>query len=499
MIFNKTTYPRSYKKYSYQVSNFLQGISSGEYDSGIVPINTAISSYNFDFSGGNLKSGNGFYEALLELFADDCKENVKNQLKGIGSIIKIFVYKNYNNTSEKRDDKLILLSSDLNLFILNLKGENTSLDRIRNITFTSVPSAISYRLNGEDVLIFTSETDNMVVYDGFNLPYEVLDAPKISSMDIHYERLFVTTINEKSKVLFSDDLDPTLWSIDLSEAGFIEMVDERGALNKVISFNDYLYIFRDYGISRLTAFGDQEGFSVSHLFVSSAKIFAGSVTVCGDRILFLANDGLYSFDGFNATKILTNISNSFSKDNANCVGAFFEGKYFLGLSVKFDDVDFDEAGFKNNCLLEYDIKTKNYKITRGVDIIHIESVMVGGYEKLYLCLRSNINENYSVCSIDKTGEYLGLKLKKVWKTDFYGFSKKQKNKCIRSVSLYLQGDPASLTVESDTGYNKTIELVSGANTYNFYVFGSKFKFTFISHGNTMINSPEITILIGGTN
>ena len=71
-----------------------------------------------------------------------------------------------------------------------------------------------------------------------------------TSMDIHYERLFVTTTNEKSKVLFSDDLDPTLWSIDLSEAGFIEMVDERGALNRVISFNDYLYIFRDYLAAR---------------------------------------------------------------------------------------------------------------------------------------------------------------------------------------------------------------------------------------------------------
>ena len=500
MIFNKTTYPSSYGKYTYSVSNFLNGLSVDEYDSGLLPINTAVSSYNFDFSGGNLKSGIGFYESLLELFSVGLRDTVKAQIMSIGSIIKLFVYRNYNNINESREDKLLLLSSDLCLFILNIKGENTNLERVRNITFTSVPSAISYRLNGKDVLIFTSETDNMVVYDGVNLPYEVLDAPKISSMDLHYERLFVTTINEKSQVLFSDDLDPTLWSIDLSEAGFIEMVDERGALNKVISFNDYLYIFRDYGISRLTAFGDQEGFSVSHLFVSSAKIYPGSIAVCGDRILFLASNGLYSFDGYSATKILPNISQAFSTNNNACTSAFFEGKYYLAFNVKFDeDLDFNESGFINNCLLEYDIKTKNYKLSRGVDIIHIESVMVGGYEKLYLCMREKQSENYKVCSINDSGSYLSTSLKKVWKTGFYGFNKKQKNKCVRSVSLYLTGDPAFLTIESDTGYTKKVELLSGANTYNFYVFGSKFRFIFESNGNSMINSPELMIVVGGTN
>jgi len=500
MIYNKTNYPRSYGKYTYSVSNFLSGVSVGEYDSGLVPVKTAVESYNFDFSGGNLKSGNGFHEALLELFCNDSKEKIKSELSSIGSIIKIFVYRNYNNLSEEREDKLILLSADLSLFILNLKGENTSLERIRNIVFTSIPSAISYRLNGEDVLIFTSETDNMVVYDGVNLPYEVLDAPKISSMDIHYERLFVTTINEKSQVLFSDDLDPTLWSIDLSEAGFIEMVDERGALNKVISFNDYLYIFRDYGISRLTAFGDQEGFSVSHLFVSSAKIYPGSVAVCGDRILFLASNGLYSFDGYTATKILSNISSAFSKENNSSVGAFFEGKYYLALNAKFDDdIDFNETNFINNCLIEYDIKSKDYKITRGVDIAYIQPVMCGGYEKLYLCARNNDLSNYQVVTIDDSGIFLNKSLKKVWKSDFYNFNKKQKSKCLRSVSVYVDGDGGYLTVESDTGCKKTIKLDAGANTYNFFVFGAKFRFIFEATGDTVIQAPELTICIGGTN
>ena len=111
----------------------------------------------------------------------------------------------------------------------------------------------------------------MVVWDGVSDPYEVLDAPKISSMALHYERLFATVDGEKNSVWFSDDLDPTNWSMSLDEAGFIELIDERGALLKVVSFLDYIYIFREYGISRLTAYGDQTSFSVSNLFVSSRQ------------------------------------------------------------------------------------------------------------------------------------------------------------------------------------------------------------------------------------
>ena len=499
MIYNKTTYPKSYSKYSYTISNFLNGISVGEFDSGLLPVTTAVSSYNYDFSGGSLKTGVGFYESLLELFTKESRETIKSQISAIGSIIKTFVYRNYNNVKDEREDKLLLLSKDLSLFILNIKGENTSLERVRNILFTSVPEAISYRLNGEDVLILSSKTDNMVIYDGVNLPYEVLDAPRISSMDIHYERLFVTTTHEKSKVLFSDDLDPTLWSIDLDEAGFIEMVDERGALNRVISFNDYLYIFRDYGISRLTAFGSQEGFSVSHLFVSSSKIYPNSIAVCGDRIIFLASNGLYSFDGFTTTKILSNLSNSFMLSNGASIGAFYEGKYYLACNLKFDDdKDFDETEFVNNALIIYDIKTKKYTITRGVDIVDIQPVNVGGYEKLYLCAR-NDNTNYKVVSINNSGDFLSKPLKKVWKTDFYGFGKKQKNKCVRSVAVYLNGGSSELSVKSDTGQEKIIKLEHGANEYNFYVFGSKFSFTFTSfNSGGAILHPEVTICVGGT-
>jgi len=493
----KTPFP-STSKMSYRVSNFLEGLSTW-LDSGLVPLSSAVCSYNFDFSGGSLKSGIGFKDGLLSFFDESFQAEAKTAIDGIGSIIKIFVYRAFNKDQGERSDKLLLLSSNLSLFILDLEGGNTKITRVRDIIFSSIPDAISYRLDGEDVLIFVSETDNMVVYNGKDMPYEVLDAPRITSADIHFERLFVTTVGEKSQVLFSDDLDPTNWSIDLSEAGFIEMVDERGALNRVISFADYLYIFRDYGISRLTAFGDQEGFSVSHLFVSSAKIFPETVAVCGDHIMFLASNGIYAFDGYSATKVLPELSGMYKSNNDLAHGAYFKGKYYVSLNMAFDERDeFDETGFLNNCLFEYDIKLKKYRISRGVDIAHICPICVGGSEKLLLCARTAQSDKYHVVELDESSSFLGEPLTKVWKTDFYGFGKKHKNKCMRSISVETLGDVV-INIFSDRGESQSIVATHGANTYNVMLFGSKFAFEFVGKSaDAKVLSPELLIMIGGT-
>lgn len=57
-------------------------------------------------------------------------------------------------------------------------------------------------------------------------------------MTMHYERLFATTSTDKYTLYFSDDLDPTNWNENITEGGFIQMLDERGELLKVISFWD---------------------------------------------------------------------------------------------------------------------------------------------------------------------------------------------------------------------------------------------------------------------
>lgn len=225
--------------------------------------------------------------------------------------------------------------------------------------FEETPEALNYRLNGEDVMIFCSGKDKMRVYNGVDTPTVIDDAPALSSICVHGERLFATSPDTLNTLWFSDDLDPTNWNISLDEAGFVEMADENGALLKVLSFFNYVYVFRSYGITRFYATGEQSRFSLMHLFVSSDRIIGDTVCVCGDRILFLTQRGLFDFDGSGTVKILDRLSGLFEgEDNSQARAAYFGGKYFLACRLNFNDgrrVMCEKGDYVNNALVEVDL------------------------------------------------------------------------------------------------------------------------------------------------
>lgn len=436
----KVSYPQE-TTLTLSLPSFENGLNT-YLDENLTNMQYAINLENFSFSDGALKNGIGF-ESFLDAICDsETLTTLKNSLSAIGSIVRVFHFYKYSQETNSREDKLILVNSSYSLYYINLFGE-IGLNSLKNISFTSLPVAVRYRLNGEDVIILSSETDNMVVWDGVSDPYEVLDAPKISSMALHYERLFATVDGEKNSVWFSDDLDPTNWSMSLDEAGFIELIDERGALLKVVSFLDYIYIFREYGISRLTAYGDQASFSVSNLFVSSGKIYANSVCVCGDKILFLARDGLYRFDGVDTTKILSSLDNNLiNVDNQNASACYFNGSYYLACKFKFmKDEDDCENQNLSNALLEIDVVSGKLKnITHGVNISYITTISIESVSGV-IALAKQLTENaFSLTILSKSASFLQNKLKKVWQSPTTCLNNTGNKKTLKKIYLETKGD-----------------------------------------------------------
>lgn len=95
----------------------------------------------------------------------------------------------------------------------------------------------------------------MMVWPPERDAYVVEGAPKVVSMCLHYERLFAIVEGERVQLRFSDDLNPTNWTTSATEGGYIELLDERGPMNKVLSFGDYLYVFAtlEFRVSQLLA------------------------------------------------------------------------------------------------------------------------------------------------------------------------------------------------------------------------------------------------------
>lgn len=466
----KTKFPTK-RKSNLEFSSFEKGISL-KYDKNLTNLDYALSIENFSFETGALTDGIGFENLFSHIAKDTDASTLSSDLQSIGSVEKVIYFYKFNNQTQTRDDKLIFISSGLEIFYVGLFDQTKKLSKLRNISFTSSPVALRYRLNGEDIIIFSSETDNMVVWDGTNAPYEVLNSPNISSMAVHFERLFATVDGEKNSIWFSDELDPTEWSISLDEAGFIEMVDERGALQKVISFNDYVYIFREFGITRLSAFGDQTQFSCSNLYVSSGKIFPNSVCVCGDKIIFLSTDGLYKFDGVDTVKILENIDRGFlGIDNSKSIACFSESSYFLACNFQ------ESSGEFLNTILEIDTDSYRLKnIFSGFDIKFITSINSSALNGVVAVVKEKSKNAFSVGFMVKNGTFFGKNTKKTWKSQTSNIGETYLQKILRSISIETS-TPLKFKVKADGKIHEfDFSISAKLNRKNCLISANEFEF-----------------------
>ncbi len=346
------------------VGNFKSGINTST-DQSVMPLNVAADCYNFDFTSGALKGTDGFTATTQS--ADSVWTA---NLNGEQYLMYCFKGEIYYKKGAEAPSKL------------------------SGIKLTGVPKAIGYRLYGEDVVLICSPTDNMVVWNGTDDAYYVNSSPLITSMALHYERMFVTTSDEPDTLWFSDDLDPTNWNTEMSEGGFIELADDRGKLIRAVEFLNYVYIFRERGISRLTAYANQSEFLVSHLFVTGGRIYPESIALCGDRVIFASSDGIFEFDGLNTRRILTNLDGALKPDES-CVAAYHDGKYYLALKAQFTSDDGFATEYVNNALLVYG--DSGYTLMRGYDITALHS----GGSVLYAVIGGKINELKGKCELNK--------------------------------------------------------------------------------------------------
>lgn len=419
-----------------EFADFSGGLNLTKDESNL-PVRFAANTYNFDCGDGALKDGLGV--RVLEAGDIGMAAGVINYPDVRAK--KLHHYRRYDFVNGVRDDRIIMYASDGMLYQLKLDGADGTFDVIEGAYFETEPVFVNYRLNGLDVVIASSSKDVMWVFDGAAEPYRVESAPHISSMAIHYERLFASAGNEGNSLWFSDDLDPTVWDINLESAGFIEMADERGALLKVISFLDYLYVFREFGISRVSAYYDQTQFSVSQLFTAAGRISPESVVLCGDRIIFLASDGVYAFDGLSATRIMPELKSALV-DRGKASACYYEGCYYLACYMDYKDgvevMCERQDGFVNNTIIKYDIKGKSVQVTRGLDIMSFAAVKTGFGEILTAALKSGGTGRVYI--VDRSGAMDGEALPKVWTSPYSDLGRADSVKTVTAMYVRSKQD-----------------------------------------------------------
>ena len=185
---------------------------------------------------------------------------------------------------------------------------------------------------GEAGVYFYTETDGMV---------ECGPTKAVAAACVCKDRVFCA--EEPFAIRYSAPLQPTDFSESIEDGGRIVLPSVSGKIVALVTFQGAVYVFYEYGISKLETAGGAREFKLEKLGYGGGKIFGDSVGVCsvgGEKAFFLASDGAYVFDGENAERICENLKIQPVCEGQVCGHAEFDGKYFL----RFVDTDGEKRG-----------------------------------------------------------------------------------------------------------------------------------------------------------
>lgn len=438
---------KSYNKKRLFINNFSskQNRDNNEYD---LKLEEPKICFNAKSSLGTLVCGNGLSHLKLPISQSVNYEIEMEELSNI-TFKKIWHYKYYSRANSRYDYLLVGYGSDKNLYYTNIFFADNSFHNLGK-SLNSLPVAINFIVSGDDVIGFSSQSDNFLVWYCDEVPYSVTTAPKFLSICLHKQRLFVIDTDNDNLVRFSSKTDPMLWTTSNEDegAGTIEMNDYKGQLKNLISFGDYVFVFRDYGISKITSYSSSSVYYASNVYSSSRKIYCSTACVCEDKIYFLQEDGLYKFDGSNVFKIDLKFSkmleeNSQEKSNS----CFFNGKLYLACKLNFNDdnaIGCESGTYENNCLVEFDPKSEDYNITRGVDICSMLPINDLFVNKLVILQ----NGSSFLWQLNDQGVLHETVLTKKWESGKITLSSFSTNKILKEVRLKCLCN-CTIKIESD--------------------------------------------------
>ena len=391
----------------------------------------ADKAYNFSFDNGVLTGKIGIDRAA-GYFPESPVFRHDYPVPPSGNKIKdVFLYKRMTSAGAY-DDRIVAHLTDGHFMYTSVFKNDTWHD-INSLVMRGDVCAVSYNYNGEDVLLLSSNVDYLYFIKGSD-PLVCTEAPKFTSITVHNERIYGSVNGTQNQVWFSDDFNPSNWSVSSDEAGSINFADECGEVIKVVSFLNYVYIFREYGIFRLTAYGDQSEFLLKKVFTDTGRIIKNSIELCGDKIVFYAEDGLYAFDGYTVTRIAKELMPLFRTHLMSA--AYLDDCYYLACAT-------DGEGTGNDSVIRYRFADKSISVLKGCDVSVLKAVRMHNGAQV-LCVFS---DGGTLGMMSTSGKIMGESTVKRYVSPYVS-QQPAGIKTVRSVTLSSR-TPVILTVKLD--------------------------------------------------
>lgn len=360
----------------------------------------------------SLKSSHGFEVAKFKSLPDSDSE-YELDYTGIGKVNGISYFKQYFPLSKDTTHRLLVHGEDKKLYINQLFCDFENLIWIYNLRFDSPPITLTFKQNDLDTIILSSD-EKMIVWKTDFSPYQIENAPIITSMCINDNVLFCSIKDTAFKVWYCTDLNAENIGMININSGYISLDDSLGDAKKVITFDEDVYVFREYGISKIKYL--QNNITVSHVYQTNTRIYENSVAVCGDKLIFMTKDGIYSFNGVKVNKINKDIckylTDSQEFSTASSLGEF----YYVALNLNFNDdknLLCETQSHNNNAVIILNITDLSYEIIRGVDINTFLPLKTPEVEKMLVIYNSQYDFIGQICT---TSQFNNTQLQKFWQS-----------------------------------------------------------------------------------
>lgn len=453
--------------------------------------------YNFICEDGTLKNGYGFKPLAMPTSETDIENEVEIPVRG--TMVKtIWKLKWFNSADDINSYFLFYFNDEANICYDNL-FKTRYATFILPTTYTETPFATYYRKGGNDAIMLSGDGGNLMVVTGSNT-YTSETAPKIISCCSHYGKLFAITATARGTLVYNSNPDVLAWADDKTKD--LDFGDERGDLNKILSFNDYLYLFRDFGITQVSEYGDEEDFAVSHIYMSDAYIYPNTIVEAGGKIYFLEGEKLKVFNGSSVKEVDLNCSGLLKgQDNRFAFAECFNGKYYLACRGDFKDglaigCENYEGGYKNNILMIINPETCHVDLIRGVDINELLALTNKFKSKLIACYN---NENIGkIGEITTDGKLFDVLSPALWQSGATDFGESGKIKRIKSFYIKSAGN-CEVTFESERQKKSfKVQGKEGVQKIKANVLGNQFvvKIKSTQSENVYISNFVLTVSVG---
>lgn len=350
-----------------------------------------------------LSNSCGIKEAAFPNSLTDPTEYTLNvSSANINKINGVTYFKQYFPRTGNTQHRILLYGDDKKEYINQLFCEDGDLYWLYSLTFNSAPVTLSFKQKGEDAIILTSK-DKMVIWKTGYSPYTIQNVPIITSMCMNDGVLFCTIREPAFKIWYATNLDAeNVGNID-SNSGYVSLEDDLGNARKIVCFNQDVYVFRDYGITKINYVKNKV--SVSQVYQSNTKIFTETVSVCENAIMFMTVEGLYQFNGVKVARSSVDIGEMLPIANDNACASTLGDKYYLALRLNFNDgkqLLCETGEYVNNALIVVDLTDYSYQILRGVDIGALLPVRTQVFEKMLATFNSvHTSKVGEICPVSK--------------------------------------------------------------------------------------------------